>query len=358
MLNPLLMPLWLGQLLTQEKSFEGNPVIGSRRLNERGLHVARLKLAHRLAARRRRRLARLICDEDRARLDRDGFVVKHDFLPKAVFAELTAQVRRLRAPAREMIEGDTITRRIALDPRVLRDVPAARLLLGSPDYRRLIHYGGAAAAAPMLYIETILTEAVEGPADPQTMIHSDTFHPTVKAWLYVNDAAEDLPFLYVPGSHRLTARRIDWERRMSLDAAGSANPQDRQGSFRIAPEELAGLGLPPIEAAQGTANTLVVADTFGFHARAAGTKPTTRVALWAFGRRNPFLPWAGLDPWAAQALGLRKPALYWGLLDIGERLGLARQRWRPAGVVSPFDPPAPMPALQQRIKLARPLARA
>ncbi len=42
-------PLWLAQLSTGTKSFERNPIIGSRRLNEWGLHAARVALAHRLA---------------------------------------------------------------------------------------------------------------------------------------------------------------------------------------------------------------------------------------------------------------------------------------------------------------------
>ena len=37
----LLTPFWLAQVLTQEKFFARNPVIGSRWLNEHGLHTAR-----------------------------------------------------------------------------------------------------------------------------------------------------------------------------------------------------------------------------------------------------------------------------------------------------------------------------
>src|ERR1044071_7150244 len=93
----LLMPLWLAQVFTQEKFFARNPILGSRWLNERGLHTARAVAAHRLAERRLRRLARLISDADRRRLDRDGFIVKPGFLPPEVFAGLVAQVRELRA---------------------------------------------------------------------------------------------------------------------------------------------------------------------------------------------------------------------------------------------------------------------
>src|SRR5260221_12475540 len=112
----LLMPLWVAQVFTQEKFFARNPVIGNRWLNEHGLHTARVVAAWRLAEARRRRLARLISAEDRRQLDADGFIVKRDFLPPEVFADLVAQIRALRAPAREITGGDPTTRHIALDP--------------------------------------------------------------------------------------------------------------------------------------------------------------------------------------------------------------------------------------------------
>jgi hypothetical protein len=339
----LLMPFWLAQVATQEKFFARNPVIGNRWLNEHGLHTARVVAACRLAATRRRRLARLIAAEDRERFDRDGFIVKRDFLPPAVFADLTAQIRALRAPAREMTEGDTITRHIALDPAVLDRVPAARRLLEMPEYRNLIRYAGSSAAAPMVYIQTVLSQAVEGAPDPQRELHTDTFHPTVKAWLFLTDVTADaMPFVYVPGSHRLTPQRLLWERRMSIRASRQPHDSYRQTQERltraISVAELPELGLPEPQRISAPANTLVVADTFGFHARGPSTQSTTRVEIWAFGRRNPFLPWTGLDPWSVDALGLRKPLLYWKSVDLMESAGLGRQRWRPRSGVSAFDP--------------------
>ncbi len=333
-----LMPFWMAQVFSQEKFFARNPVIGNLWLNEHGLHTARVAAAYRLSQARRRRLARLIPEEDRRRLDCDGFIVKRDFLPAHIFEALAAQVRALRAPAREMAEGDTITRHIALDPSVLDRVPAAQHLLGSPQYRNLISYAGSSSARPMVYLQTILSGARAGTPDPQTDLHTDTFHPTVKAWLFLTDVAADaMPFVYVPGSHILTPQRVEWERRMAIDASGG-RPQDPQKLVRaIAPDALAALGLPPPQAIAVPANTLVVADTFGFHARGPSARPTTRVEIWAMGRRNPFLPWAGFDLWAFPAFGLRKPLFYWRSVDLLACLGLGRQRWRPCGSVSAFD---------------------
>jgi Phytanoyl-CoA dioxygenase (PhyH) len=341
----LLMPFWLAQVFTQEKFFARNPIIGNRWLNEHGLHTARVILAYRLAERRRRRLAPLVAPEDRRQFDRDGFVVKRDFLPPAVFADLVDQVRALRAPAREMIEGDTITRHIALDRKVLARAPAARRLVAAPEFRTLISYAGASAAAPMIYLQSVLSRTVAGPPDPQTDLHTDTFHPTAKAWLFLNDVAADaMPFVYVPGSHRLTRERLAWERQISIGASDEPRREPHRLVRAIAPDALAQLGLPPPRAIAASPNTLVVADTFGFHARGVSHWPTARVEIWAFGRRNPFLPWAGFDPWSVAALWQKKPAFYWQSVDVMEAVGLGRQRWRPRGELSAFDPARPAAA--------------
>ena len=58
----LKMPLYAAELATGAKSFRDNPLIGSRRLNEAGLHAKRIKLAESMADSRRRRLEHLLPD--------------------------------------------------------------------------------------------------------------------------------------------------------------------------------------------------------------------------------------------------------------------------------------------------------
>src|SRR5207248_9078790 len=108
-------PGWIAKLATGTKSFERNAVIGSRRLNEWGLHAARVGLACRLAQARRRKLAGLVSEEDRTAFDRDGFVLRPNFLPAEQFAALVAQVRAYRGPLREVTVGATIMRNTVPD---------------------------------------------------------------------------------------------------------------------------------------------------------------------------------------------------------------------------------------------------
>ena len=327
-------PVHVAALATGAKSFLDNPVIGSTKLNESGLHVARMRLAHRLADRRRARLAGMVSREDAAAFERNGFVLKENFLPD--FAQMEQEVLSLQAPARQMIQGDTMTRRIALDRSALARAPRVRAVLESPEWLGLIRYIGSSALQPIHYVQTIKSHVRNAPPDPQTNLHADTFHPTVKAWLFLTDVAEDEgPFVYVPGSHKLNPRRLAWERRKSITAAKSPDRLSARGSFRITPEELGRLGYGTPTAFAVKKNTLVVADTGGFHARGPSARPSTRIEIWAYGRRNPFLPWTGLDPAGFPFLRDRMVPLYWRALDFAERLNLKRNPWRDAGVVSP-----------------------
>jgi hypothetical protein len=335
----LLLPLHAAALATAAKSFRDNPVIGSPRLNRAGLHVGRMRLAAAMAAWRRRRLAPLIRPEDAAAFARDGLVLKEDYLPPEVFERLREETLSCAAPARGMVQGDALTRRIPLDAATLRRLPAVRALVESREWRNLLGYVGSSALTPVTYVQTIFARVRPGADDPQLRLHADTFHSTVKAWFFLTDVDEDAgPFTYVPGSHRLTRERLRWERRMSLAARDSDDPETREGSFRIDPGELVGLGLPPPRRFAVRANTLIAADTMGFHARGPSVRPSVRVEIWAYGRRNPFLPWLGWDPVAMPLVNGRAVRLSWAAADLAERFGLGRNPWRPEGILTPVAP--------------------
>lgn len=333
-MNParyLLLPWWIAQLPTGAKAFCDNPVIGSPTLNRWGLHRARAATAAAMAERRRRRLAHLVSPEDRAALDHDGFVLKRDFLPPAAFAELRAQALRHVAPTREMQQGDTITRRIALDPVALKAMPAVASLIRGPVWRGLMRYAGSFDSEPIAYIQTILSHVEDKAPDPQTALHADTFHTTVKAWYFLTDvAADEGPFVYVPGSHRMTPERLAWEQARSVRAAKGLDRLSSRGSLRISADELPSLHLPPPQAFAVPANTLVVADTSGFHARGPSVRPSMRIEVWTYGRRNPFLPWAGLDLFSLPGIAERRAPFAWAMRD---RLrSLIGQPWKDVGL--------------------------
>ena len=331
-------PLWLVELGTGAKSFADNPILGSEALNRRGLHVARLKLAHRLAWSRRRRLARSIPSEWREQFDRDGFVDVRDFLPPETFARVQQALLTAEFDSRQQQQGDTITRRVPIGPELLAAVPELRGLLSSERWRSLLAYVASTRAEPLYYLQTILSGHAPGGPDPQLELHSDTFHPSLKAWLFLTDVSDGHgPLTYVPGSHRLTPERIAWEQARSV-AIGASDRLSQRGSLRVAPEELPALNLsPPIKFAV-PANTLVVIDTCGFHARGPSGKPTVRAEIWAYARRTPFVPWVGLDLLSIPPIAIRRAEWLPHIVDRLDRLGLKKQHSRPAGRKRPTEP--------------------
>ena len=339
----LLLPWWLVQVFTGEKSFWPNPLLGSLALNRRGFAVWRGRLAHRMTAARRRQLEHLVPAADREAFDRDGYVMKKGLLPAADFAGLVREIGALTATAGEFKEGDAITRRIPLTPELLARMPACRRLLEQPAFRGLTRYVGSFDAEPLVFIQTIFTQVEEGQIDPQTSMHIDTFHPTMKAWLFLEDVAEeDGPFTYAPGSHRRTPRREVWERRLSIRAS---DPKTRKtgGAFRITKPEMAALRAAKPKRFPVAANTLVVADTYGFHGRRRSTRPSMRLEIWAYSRGNPFAPWAGAGLGPARLWRGHAAAFGFALLALRRRLGLPVPGFRQVAGVSPGARPAPWP---------------
>ncbi len=341
LLRWLLLPWWLLQIFSEEKGFHPNPILGSRRLNRRGFYVWRGRLAHRLTAWRRRRLQKLVSPADRAAFARDGYVIKRDFMARDLFARLLQEVEGFAGRAGEFKEGDAITRRIPLTPENLRRLPACKALLAQPEWRGLTRYVSSFDTEPLVFIQSIFTRVDDGQADPQTSVHIDTFHPTMKAWLFLQDVAEeDGPLSYVPGSHRRTLRREVWERRQSIRAS---DPETRKkgGAFRIGKPEMARLGSAKPKRFAVPANTLVVADTYGFHARRRSTRPSARIEIWAYSRRNPFTPWTGFDLASLPLFKGYAAPIGWWFMELRTKLGMPAPQFRQVAGVKPGAAPAP-----------------
>lgn len=333
------LPFWAFALATGAKSFADNPILGSRRLNRVGLHLWRIRIAHWLAWQRRSRLAHLVPQDWQQQFDKDGFILVRNFLPDATFRRLQAQILESRLECREHRQGDTITRRVPVGRELLDRFPDLERLLDSPRWKGAMAYVSSFKSEPLYYIQTIDAGRLEAQPDPQVQLHADTFHPTLKAWLFLTDVEpDDRPLTYVAGSHRLSADRKAWEQRKSEQVMSSGDRLSQRGSFRIMPEELAALNLPSPTRFVVPANTLVAADTCGFHARGSSDRPTLRVELWAYSRRSPFMPWTGCDLLSWRPISRRRAEWLGPIVDWLSRRGLMIQHWRPAGSRRPIDP--------------------
>ncbi len=335
----LKMPFYAAELATGAKSFCDNPLIGSRRLNEAGLHVKRIKLAQDMADARRRRLEHLVSEEDRAAYMRDGFVARRNLLSESDLAGLRQEIETTRFHAWEMHQGNAVTRFIPLPPKVLKDLPYLRALVWSKPFQNSLRYLASTNGDPLAYLHIVMTNPEsKRMADPQTAFHSDTFHQTAKSWFFLYDIDDaEGPFTYIPGSHRLTEERLNWEREQSLVAAESKNRLHARGSFRLPADQLGRLNYPEPVRFAVPGNTLVVADTHGFHARAASQRKSVRVGVYGSLRRNPFLPWTGLDVFSLPGLKGRQAQIYMAQKDLEQRLK-GRTSHRYAGKILATEP--------------------
>lgn len=336
--DPYKFPWWLITTVSSASSFEDHPILGNAKLNELGLHEVRVQWAAKLANKRRQKLAKFLSQEDVNFFEKNGYICKENFLSEADFTALKHEVLNQPLPTRETLQGDTVTRRMALDFRTLPILPQTQKLFDSPAWSNLINYVGSFKVAPMYYVQVIISHVRKARPDPQTSLHSDTFHSSMKAWLFLTDVQEDEgPFVYVAGSHILNAKRLAWERNRAVNIA-KADRMSRRGSFRIEEKELEALGYGKPTKFAVKANTLVIGDTYGFHARGDSVRPSTRIELWAFARRNPFMPWVGLDPTSLPVIKTRVIPLYWRYLDYLEEKKIKNNPWRKVGSRLATDP--------------------
>ena len=122
--------------------------------------------------------------------------------------------------------------------------------------------------------------------DVQKVMHMDTFFTTVKFWFFPQDVTiDDGPFRYVAKSNILTDKRKDWMRKQWEDIIDDKVDPKRtyghaEGSLRVLDDELIEMGYDPKNTAYPVkANTLVIANTFGFHARGQVSADVIRQAI-------------------------------------------------------------------------------
>jgi hypothetical protein len=282
-------------IVSNEKSFK-HPLIGSPGLNRLGLHSARV-LGAGLCSRLRRIGAGAAASDLRARLWRDGFVVIGKLLPAELLEPAQREFsQRLAAHESEVpspriagrgfgrrlpndggfdrADGGSLNRFVALDGRCPLLLGAFAENLALRGLLRALTGVGVAPDAFWLYQLVHGDESLN--PDPQRQWHCDTFHDTFKLWYFFEPlTVRDGPLLYAAGTHRSTAARRRWERRQIL-AAGA-----RSSAFRVGADDLAGLSGEPPHAVLAPANSLVLANTRGFHCRGLAPAGTVRQGLYA-----------------------------------------------------------------------------
>ncbi len=116
--------------------------------------------------------------------------------------------------------------------------------------------------------------------DVQTESHFDTFHPTCKVWVYLNDITPDhAPLHYAKGTHHLDENRFRFMYELSCRLT-----EIKEGDFR----DLAHNFDEP-QPILGPRFTTIFVDVSGFHKRGIGKPGNFRIsARGDVPRKNPF----------------------------------------------------------------------
>jgi Phytanoyl-CoA dioxygenase (PhyH) len=260
--------------------FSASKGVQSRALNRAGVQPFRAvsaRLIYRIAAAGR---AGELDD-----LLRRGFLIIEDFLPPEEFMQLrneAAEFAELGPPTWVHKDGASRCDRWNLPP----DEPYRFPRLTTWTHQtRLIDLASAAeqqALRPHEGMRVLEYLHIGDPSlhDEQTDLHVDAPFNTHKLWLYLDDVTPDhAPFVYVPMSHKL-----DWVR---LRGDYLESTRNNVRSRRIGDEELRRRGLETV-VVTCPRNTLVLANTCGYHCRSAGAHGATRRSLHMMLRSNPF----------------------------------------------------------------------
>jgi len=255
-------------------------------LDNRSLNLAGAQPLRAVLARLLYRLRPGSRDPLMAELGRSGIVVIEDFLQPTSFAAVEREAEELMAaadPTWLVRSGTTEVRRHSLaqvDPEQYSELAQWRtdqrvVALASAAERRRYPQrwdGGA-------LVERLTLGGYSEPND-DTELHIDTFFDTHKLWLYLDDVTTaNGAFVYVPGSHVLDRVRLRYD-------YAESNTTNRK-SRRISEEEVRSRGLER-RVIGCRRNTLVLANTCGYHSRSVGEAGACRRALHKEYRYNPF----------------------------------------------------------------------
>ena len=253
---------------TNYKTFEGQS-LNNPELIKRGLHIFRLVFS-------RYRYAHQL---EKA-FETNGLIIMEDYL-KEGYPEMIAD---------ECKNYPLVTYKTNQNLLVDATTPGLCHLRDECGFRELLlsHINaGHLDDAMIKYRRNTFIQRVDNKPDDgdvQKVFHTDIFFPAIKYWYFPSEVKQEYgPFQYVENSVDLTEKLLDFYYKQSILISEdkwerSRDKSHREGSMRIMNEEIDRLGLKR-RSVSCKANTLVIANVAGFHARGHCTEPHIRNAV-------------------------------------------------------------------------------
>lgn len=298
------------ELISSKKSF-ASKWIGHTKLNEYGLHKARVHLADACLA--ARRMQGFGAPANFSTFQRDGITVMPNYLPSDGFASIKMEALRIFADAADnnpiagnaarkgfgekqpfaggfdRYDGGTLNRFLDITEE---GTPECYKFASSLAISQLYCQAAGTIKRPAKFqlYQTIHGDDSTNP-DNQKLLHRDTFHSAIKLWYFFKDVElEQGPLEYVVGSHRMGEKRLKWEHQKSVRASSGKRGATQGGAFRASAADLRYMDLPQPTSFPVKANTLILADIRGFHRRGHAETHSERLGIYANFRPFPFSP--------------------------------------------------------------------
>lgn len=268
-------------------------VVGSALLNRLGCQIGRVVLSR--AGSRIRQMVRPASGAQEQEIRRQGYTVLEDFLPAGAFEQVRDEYWGI------MTDPNTAKRRIRDTAGCVRETyyleensPAKTCLThiyNNETLRSLLMCSDG--VAPKAFDRGVFQAAfwrhrMDDGSFPDALasdhsnaeFHSDTFYTISKAFFYVEPSSSNNgAHRYVPNSHRLSLARLGFEYQNSVSG--------RHSSPRVAESETGRYGGEPITF-DLPGNSLIVENTFGFHAAGAIKPGKERNLIYLQFRWPPF----------------------------------------------------------------------
>lgn len=251
-----------------------HPLFGRVDLMEKGLHIFRMIFA---------RHAHDLRGSGIEEYNRDGVMVIENFLDDSTSKKIKDFI--LSYPICENIQPFNKIKEVMskeYDQKLFYNVFKEKIFPVCAEAVRRVDYEDAAwdHFLHTSYVQRLQNNPSNG--DIQKVCHSDVFYPCLKYWYFPEDVNEGA-FMYAKGSTALSTEQLDFYLKESIAVTNGTwdtkrNKGHSEGSFRALPDDLARMNLK-LEPIVAKANSLVVADTSGFHCRGDVTTPTTRNAV-------------------------------------------------------------------------------
>lgn len=270
--------------------------IGSVTENRLGLQVFRVVGKHLVRRLRRTHLTEDIKPSVEI-LERDGVLVLENFLPPEIFEKVRAEFEEANknialAPYKNAADAKLYRTQLSL-AKLPESFPSITKSFQENDLLNRIT--AAILRRPITKKPDVLLDTYQNlngagaDNDIENILHADLHFPTVKMFFYLNEVNEtNGAFVFVKGSHKLTAARLVHEYELSVREAKLFCGQPisesllgrRSTQIRniISPENERRLNVSETQVCVKP-NTLVIANNMGFHRRGEFTGSEPRQAL-------------------------------------------------------------------------------